>query len=111
MTGILFQPPSAAGSLTLQERQNVPEVAPSVFSGSINFRVSYINPYFSRDKSNRGGEIRTMNVCPKDIGAVCESSAESSADRADLFRVFDSWRMLTTDDRRRIIAIVNGRLA
>jgi len=52
-----------------------------------------------------------MNVCPKDIGAVCESSAESSADRADLFRVFDSWRMLTTDDRRRIIAIVNGRLA
>ena len=52
-----------------------------------------------------------MNVCPKDIGAVCESSAESSADRADLFRVFDSWPMLTTDDRRRIIAIVNGRLA
>ena len=62
MTGILFQAPSAAGSLTLQERQNVPEVAPSVFSGSINFRVSYINRYFSRDKSNRGGEIRTPDL-------------------------------------------------
>ena len=37
--------------------------------------------------------------------------AESDADSTGLDALIESWGLLTADDRRRIIAIVNGRLA
>ena len=40
-----------------------------------------------------------------------ESSAESDARSMCLDAIINSWGLLTADDRRRIIAIVNGRLA
>ena len=40
-----------------------------------------------------------------------QDDAESDADSTGLDAVVESWGLLTADDRRRIIAIVNGRLA
>ena len=37
--------------------------------------------------------------------------AESDASSTELDALIESWGLLTADDRRRIIAIVNGRLA
>ena len=40
-----------------------------------------------------------------------QDDAESDADSTGLDALVKSWGLLTADDRRRIIAIVNGRLA
>ena len=40
-----------------------------------------------------------------------QDDAESDADSTGLGALVKSWGLLTADDRRRIIAIVNGRLA
>ena len=40
-----------------------------------------------------------------------QDDAESDADSTGLDALVESWGLLTADDRRRIIAIVNGRLA
>jgi len=40
-----------------------------------------------------------------------QDDAESDADSTGLDALVKSWGLLTADDRRRIIAILNGRLA
>ena len=40
-----------------------------------------------------------------------QDDAESDADSTGLDALVENWGLLTADDRRRIIAIVNGRLA
>ena len=40
-----------------------------------------------------------------------QDDAESDAGSTELDALIESWGLLTVDDRRRIIAIVNGRLA
>ena len=40
-----------------------------------------------------------------------QDDAESDAGSTELDALIESWGLLTADDRRRIIAIVNGRLA
>ena len=42
---------------------------------------------------------------------LSQDDAESDARFAELETLIENWSLLTTDDRRRIIAIVNGRLA
>jgi len=40
-----------------------------------------------------------------------QDDAESDASSAELEALIERWGLLTSDDRRRMIAIVNGRLA
>ena len=42
---------------------------------------------------------------------LSQDDAESDARFAELETLIENWSLLTTEDRRRIIAIVNGRLA
>ena len=65
----------------------------------------------NEETKNRGDTIRIHSVLSGNIVPDGESGAESGAVQVALCRVFDSWGSLTADDRRRILAIVDGRLA
>ena len=65
----------------------------------------------NEETKNRGDTTRTHSVLPGNIVPDDESGAESGAVQVALCRVFDSWGSLTADDRRRILAIIDGRMA
>jgi len=59
----------------------------------------------------RGQEVNNPTI-PRGKPAITEGNgAQSGALPANLKHVVDNWESLTEDDRRRIRAIVDGRLA
>jgi len=85
----------------------------------IHFFAGYRAPLARNNIPPRGVEqvadVKAKIACSQngaaESGAQSDGQNEHRVNTAELETLIENWSLLTADDRRRIIAIVNGRLA
>ncbi|PHX98542.1 MAG: hypothetical protein CK530_13860 [Planctomycetaceae bacterium] len=104
------------GCQTLSVRSDCLRAAFKPFGSSCRLEIAFdfgVAPALGRQKSSRvgrGGLESPLYLSGK-TPLPTQDDAESDASSTGLDALVERWGLLTSDDRRRIIAILNGRLA